>query len=243
MYPRPVDSCERFARHAWALWFLSACAPLPSELEREGPCGPERELPPGVVVAAASDEFTGCASCEPRCFRASDTLRSWDVVERGSNGLVFDPVSGGGVNAREPRPCAEPPCPLEYGYSTGATWTRVYEAVAADRLSRCDAFGDIPLWTVSWDAAIPTGTEIVLELRGGRTWLELSTATPVSVRLSALDAPSLHLTSVLLEAGLLGPQLTPQVLEVRAILQASADRRATPTLRSLSMELLCAPPD
>jgi len=237
-----VETRERFARHAWALSFLSACAPLPSELEGEGGCGPEPE--PGVVIAAASDEFTVCASCEPWCFHASDTLRSWDVERQGSNGMVFDPVSGGGVNATEPRPCAEPPCPMELGYSTGAPYPRPYEAFAADGDAPCNEINEESNWDeLSWDATIPTGTEIVLELRGGWTRPEISTALPVSVRLSELDPPRLDPTLAFIRAGLSGPLSTPGLLEVRAILHASADRRVTPTLRSLSMELLCLPGD
>ena len=225
-------------RHAWALSLLSACAPLPSELEREGACGPDVDDAPGLVVAAASDEFTYCSSCEPRCLIARDTLRSWDIDTRGGNGLAFDPASGGVENSARPRSCVEPPCPLEYEYSTGATYTRLYDAISSDDLSRsCDELIGQPVWQeLSWDATIPPGTEIVLELRGGRSVAEVRTVTPVTARLSEIDTPTLNPTRVLMEAGL---PLNPPILEVRVILHASVDRRATPTLRSLSMEIWC----
>ena len=68
---------------------------------------------------------------------------------------------------------------------------------------------------------------------------ELPAATPVTIRLSELDTPSMSPTSAIREAGLSGRAEAPFVLEVRAILHASPDRRATPTLRSLSMEVWC----
>lgn len=54
----------------------------------------EDEVEEGLAIAAASDDPIVCASCEPRCFRAIDTIRASDVRERGSNGLVFNGAVG-----------------------------------------------------------------------------------------------------------------------------------------------------
>lgn len=80
----------------------------------------------GVVIEAASDDPAICASCEPRCFRALDTIRSTDVMERGGNGLVFnpDPGHGGAENPGEVIVCRDPSCGVvnRIGAGTGSPW-------------------------------------------------------------------------------------------------------------------------
>lgn len=220
---------ERFARHAWALSFLSACAPLPSELEAEGACGPEVELPAGVTVAAASDEFTVCSSCEPQCFRASDTLRSWDVEQRGSNGMVFAPSSGGAENRALIEPCEEPPCGVVY--STGATYTRLYDGA----YDNC-APGDVLWWGWGWSASVPEGTHITFDFRTAPSPRTLAEAVPAIVEIGPTTMPGGDLSDVFRSADIWRPW---PFLEVRAVLHASVDRRRTPTLYSFYVEHSC----
>jgi hypothetical protein len=79
-----------------------------------------------VVIEAASDDPIVCASCEPRCFRAIDTIRSRDVMERGSNGLVFNPAAGnnGAENPGRIIMCSDLSCGTRssIGAGTGNPW-------------------------------------------------------------------------------------------------------------------------
>lgn len=79
-----------------------------------------------VVIAAASDDPAQCASCEPRCFRAIDTIRSPDVIERGGNGLVFNPEVGraGAENPGTEVMCSDISCgtTTTIGAGTGTPW-------------------------------------------------------------------------------------------------------------------------
>lgn len=83
----------------------------------------EPESRTGVAVAAASDDPFQCASCEPRCFRAADTIRSTDVAEHGM-GLVFDPTTGGATNPGSVATCMLPSCTSSSsrGAGTGSPW-------------------------------------------------------------------------------------------------------------------------
>jgi hypothetical protein len=78
----------------------------------------------GVVIAAASDDPLQCSSCEPRCFRAVDTIRSRDVMERGTNGLIFNPGTGGAENPGTPVVCTSGSCVsmTGIGAGTGNPW-------------------------------------------------------------------------------------------------------------------------
>lgn len=83
----------------------------------------------GVVVAAASDDPFTCSSCEPRCFRAVDTIRSTDVMERGTNGLVFNPATGGAENPGMPVTCTSGSCVsmTRIGAGTSTPWNPTME--------------------------------------------------------------------------------------------------------------------
>jgi hypothetical protein len=78
----------------------------------------------GVVVAAASDDPFTCSSCEPRCFRAVDTIRSADVMERGTGGLIFNPGTGGAENPGMPVTCTSGSCVSmeRIGAGTSTPW-------------------------------------------------------------------------------------------------------------------------
>ncbi len=79
-----------------------------------------------VRIEAASDDPVVCASCEPRCFRAIDTIRSRDVMERGGNGLVFNPDigRGGAENPGMVIMCSDLSCATTstIGAGTGSPW-------------------------------------------------------------------------------------------------------------------------
>ncbi len=91
-------------------------------------CGGVRELTDengvGVVLAAASDDPLTCSTCEPRCFRAIDTIRSTDVAARGTGGLIFNPAAGGAENPGMPVTCTSPACTTmaRIGAGTGNPW-------------------------------------------------------------------------------------------------------------------------
>ncbi|MFO0713922.1 MAG: SBBP repeat-containing protein [Sandaracinus sp.] len=80
-----------------------------------------------VVIEAASDDPAQCASCEPRCFRAIDTIRSTDVAEHGTGGLVFNPAVGhaGAENPGMFITCSDPSCATmsSIGRGTGTPWS------------------------------------------------------------------------------------------------------------------------
>lgn len=79
-----------------------------------------------VVIEAASDDPFVCASCEPRCFRAIDTIRGRDVMEHGGGGLVFNPDVGrnGAENPGMVIVCADVSCGVRntIGAGTGNPW-------------------------------------------------------------------------------------------------------------------------
>ncbi|MFN9809676.1 MAG: LamG-like jellyroll fold domain-containing protein [Deltaproteobacteria bacterium] len=78
----------------------------------------------GVVIAAASEDPVQCSNCDPLCFNAVDTIRSADVAERGSGGLIFNPARGGAENTGTLTTCTGGSCVTmpRIGAGTGMPW-------------------------------------------------------------------------------------------------------------------------
>jgi hypothetical protein len=75
-----------------------------------------------VVIEAASDDLFACSPCEPLCFQARDFIEGdQDILERGDNGLVFNPALVGGENTSRFVPCADLSCGTRSTIGVGST--------------------------------------------------------------------------------------------------------------------------
>jgi hypothetical protein len=106
-----------------------------------------------VVVQAASDDPFACSPCEPLCFQARDFIEGdQDIMERGGNGIVFNPGRGGAENVGRVTECRDASCGTRstVGYSSSA--------VAASLTSFSNAVSaSCPVTTLSCfaNAAVP----------------------------------------------------------------------------------------
>jgi hypothetical protein len=188
----------------------------------------------GVQVEAASDGFVHCASCEPSCYRAIDTLRSWDVEARGEGGLVFDPSVAGATSPQRFAACETPPCAMTYEYVDGASYSRTYAAYDVCHESETPVW-----WELTWSATIPPETSITFQIRASRDAASLSSAEPISFTATTETEPR-HPIGV--ELVTISMAWAPYV-SVEAVLHPSADRRRAPVLRGMSLEMACTGPD
>ena len=221
----------------------SACVAAPTDA-REHACDPEATLSStdpslGVRVEAASDAFVHCASCEPSCYRAVDTLRSWDVEARGAGGLVFDPSVAGATSPERLVPCETIPCAMTYEYVDGASYSRTYAPYEPVGASPCDALIERSLWgPLVWDATLPPDTSIEIQIRAGGS--EPLDPEPVTTLVVTEGTPTPRSVSeLLLLAGADGSRAAAPLLQITAVLHPSTDRRHAPVLRELSLEVTC----
>ncbi len=233
MHARTVTS--RWAR-AW-LWAavggLTACVAEPPR----STCGERGDDDLGVAVAASSDDFEPCAPCEPRCFRALDSIRSADVAVRGRGGLRFDPALAGATAPRHRVPCEDFPCVAEWEYEDGASYERVYGAYDP---GRCDPLNEAPLWSdFEWAATIPAGTSITLEIQMTNILPATSERPTRTIEISGASESPLFLAAALVEMGLSSAEVYAPYAIIRVVLHPSADRLRAPTLRGLSLEMYC----
>jgi len=131
-------------------------------------------------------------------------------------------------------------------YDTGGTYTRMYDSTMTEDSATptpiCDPLVQAPIWgEFIWDATLPAGTSITFEFRAGRSRAEASAATPVTFNvLPTTVPPIIPSVSVLFDmAGRPNADIRAPFMEFRAVLNSSADRRYTPTLRSFSLEFTC----
>ncbi len=132
-------------------------------------------------------------------------------------------------------------------YDTGATYTRLYDTTmtedAAVPSPICDPITERPLFRqFTWDATIPAGTSITFEFRAGNTAAAAAAAMPVPFAVLPATVPPIpDVTQLFLDAMREPIEAQSPFMEVRAVLNSSADRRRTPTLRGFSLEFTCVP--
>ena len=132
-------------------------------------------------------------------------------------------------------------------YDTGGTYTRVYDTTMTEDAATpsviCDPLTETPLFNeFTWDATLPTGTSITFEFRGGRSAAAAAAASPVSYVVNPATIPPIpNVTALFVMAGRDSAEAQAPFMEVRAVLNSSADRRRTPTLRGFSLEFTCIP--
>ncbi|MBN8610622.1 MAG: hypothetical protein J0L92_08565 [Deltaproteobacteria bacterium] len=134
-----------------------------------------------------------------------------------------------------------------FEYGTGGTYTRLYDTTRTEDAATpsviCDPLTENPIYQeFGWDATVPEGTSITFEFRGGRTAAEAATAAPVLFNVTPTTLPPIpSVSAMFVMAGRDAAISQAPFMEVRAILNSSADRRLTPTLRGFSLEFICFP--
>ena len=118
-------------------------------------------------------------------------------------------------------------------YAPMATYWHDY-----DSTMRC-AVDERPVWgTLTWNANIPAGTSIRVDLRTANTLGALPTATPVGVVNLTNGAGMVDITSTLIAAGAVSGAYD---LRAFVTLNSSADRTQAPVLNSLGINYTCVP--
>jgi hypothetical protein len=131
-------------------------------------------------------------------------------------------------------------------YDTGGTYTRMYDSTATEDTATprpiCVPLTDLTEWgDFTWSAEIPERTSITFEFRAGNNPTTARMATPVLFNATNLTPPVINLSNLFVMAGRPGLEVQAPYMEVRAVLNSSADRLRTPTLRSFVLEFNCRP--